>query len=506
MPTAIKAHKFGASIQAAPGGRYAVTSARDGVQLWDLDARRVIDSRVDDVDSYRIAAVSTDGKSIAIYDGARQEPMGLLNRETGATIYGKTGGPSKVLMIPGDDQTVVSVSTYPKIFVWDAIERKDVVTYGGHQQFITSAVLHNDGRHVISTGYDKAVHFWEIATGKLVRRFGDRKNHWAVIASSSNRLITVEGDYNLNEWDVETGQLIKTFRFPHLSKTATMTPDGRHALIGTHDSIVLCDLDAGRIVLETNLGRAVTGCAATGNDGFMVADEKGSVAFYTLAELVDPSRAGFDPAWSSLTAEQATSPDVRADLIKHIERKYGFELPETYLKVEAAGAIDYENEMWLTDVEWFRLLEMFEYEDSPLWVKTVPLVPFAKHDNGQFCWWPEMATDRGIPVVECNRIDESKFLAPNFESFVYRKVVEYAAGVWIAETAEEAVAQVKKWLGHFQPIWPEKFVTSIEAIIDGAPSEKGEYDGLITWDEGQDIIKRDLAFDRLNEVFEPYPN
>ena len=35
---------------------------------------------------------------------------------------------------------------------------------------------------------------------------------------------------------------------------------------------------------------------------------------------------------------------------------------------------------------------------------------------------------------------------------------------------------------------------------------KGEYDGLISWDDSEEILRRDLAYSRLNEEFESYQN
>jgi len=52
------------------------------------------------------------------------------------------------------------------------------------------------------------------------------------------------------------------------------------------------------------------------------------------------------------------------------------------------------------------------------------------------------------------------------------------------------------------------YIHTVQAIIDPALTmgSKGEYDGLISWDDSEEILRRDLAYSRLNEEFEPYQN
>lgn len=132
-----------------------------------------------------------------------------------------------------------------KVDLWNAVTGGHLRTFKepdselSHEQGaeIRSVVFLPDGRTALSVADE--VNHWDIATGKLIRAFGEDDDSGAILRSvavSPNGRTALSGGFNnaLTLWDVATGKELRTFKTPSHSEVLSVafSPDGRTALAG----------------------------------------------------------------------------------------------------------------------------------------------------------------------------------------------------------------------------------------------------------------------------------
>jgi WD40 repeat protein len=109
-----------------------------------------------------------------------------------------------------------------------------------HAAAVASVAFGHDGKTLVSASYDGTARYWQVSTGKEVRRF-DFDPHGegtGRLISDGARLLEIN-DKRLRLWDTTTGKSIRTFG--PLSDTISATalsPDGKMVLVGHTDGTV----------------------------------------------------------------------------------------------------------------------------------------------------------------------------------------------------------------------------------------------------------------------------
>ena len=104
---------------------------------------------------------------------------------------------------------------------------------------MTSVEFLPDGERLLSTGADRHLRLWDLATGREVRRFDGLRGHAAGVAISPDGCRALSGglaDQNLRLWDVATGRELYHYEVPHVWLTrGAFTRDGRQAIWAAFD-------------------------------------------------------------------------------------------------------------------------------------------------------------------------------------------------------------------------------------------------------------------------------
>lgn len=196
------------------------------------------------------------------------------------------------------------------------------------------------------------------------------------------------------------------------------------------------------------------------------------------------------------------------DDLERIEQKYGFRLPEAYRSMQALGWLDVKpsetpDYFWLYEAEWMSLDEITDYKFKGY--QKPGFVPFAFTAGGdRWCWWP---SEHPEVVVSCpHDLDEGEFYAPSFLGFIYRCLLDYALYVQEEEhdVRQNLRASAVRLSTYLPPIWCDTLnaLASAQTIQWLSPNGKVASLGLMTEEQYQEIIQRDLAFPLLGQRFE----
>jgi WD40 repeat protein len=103
-----------------------------------------------------------------------------------------------------------------------------------------------DGKYIISSGNNKMIQLWDVATHVLVQSFNQPEAVGNAIYSPDGKFIwsgSIDG--KVRQWDAKTGQLVRVFSGPRgYSNVNDISPDGTFVLIQYDDQTVhLYDVD-----------------------------------------------------------------------------------------------------------------------------------------------------------------------------------------------------------------------------------------------------------------------
>jgi WD40 repeat protein len=114
-----------------------------------------------------------------------------------------------------------------------------------HNGAVYCSAVSPDGRYIISGSYDHTLKLWDLETGKEVRTFRGHSN-WVTSVDFSpqgNVILSGSEDSTLKLWDMETGQCIKTI--PLLWKSMEIKPaphqPGLFAAANANGTVTLFD-------------------------------------------------------------------------------------------------------------------------------------------------------------------------------------------------------------------------------------------------------------------------
>ena len=199
---------------------------------------------------------------------------------------------------------------------------------------------------------------------------------------------------------------------------------------------------------------------------------------------------------------------------QQVEQKYGLVLPDAYKSMYVAGWMDVkgDNWFWLWDAEWMPAKKMLSYK--PKKHQKSGFVPFATTAGRDYwSWWP---SEHPEAIVCCPHDSENGvFFAPSFVGFVYRELLEFATQVGLNSTdngfdpeCDPLQAQaLQDSAARLTPYLPDAWRRTLEEIAVAIPTRitnngKDIGSALLTEEQYQAIVQRDLAFPLLDEKFQ----
>ncbi|TVQ03575.1 MAG: serine/threonine protein kinase [Planctomycetaceae bacterium] len=242
----------------ANAGRIATGSDRKSVLLWDFDGQPIgeLGGFVSDVTAL---AFSPDGQRILTGDSVGRCRM--IDSGTGSIIWeSRTHSRSVtgVAFVAGGDRVLTASADHVVSVRAAESGEEDPARVLKHPAQVTAMTVSQDGRRVLTACADKAVRWWDLATGKILLRLDGEAAPTGIDLSPDGRLVAiVSADRRLRLWDLESQTELPsprdgTLPFLDLSLgsvpiwTATFADDSQRLITVGGSEARLWDLATGR--------------------------------------------------------------------------------------------------------------------------------------------------------------------------------------------------------------------------------------------------------------------
>ena len=250
------------SIAFSPDGRTIVSGSSSAgfsggriingsINFWEVSTGKSLRTAepTSSLDIYSVAfspdgaTVLSGGRLAARVDLWNVATRGHLRtfKEPGSELSHEQAGEIRSVAFSPDGRSALSASR--EINLWDVATGSLIRTFGEGSP-LRSIAFSPDGRTALSGGFgDDALMLWDLATGEELRTFKTSSYNALSVAFSPDGRTALSGgfagDYvsSLTLWDVATGDLIRSFGGDSAGHATTVnsvafSPDGRTALSG----------------------------------------------------------------------------------------------------------------------------------------------------------------------------------------------------------------------------------------------------------------------------------
>ncbi|KAH9487260.1 Vegetative incompatibility protein HET-E-1 [Psilocybe cubensis] len=152
-----------------------------------------------------------------------------------------------------DGKHIVSSSYDKTLRLWDAETGEQIgAPLEGHQNFVLSVAFAPNGKRIISGSYDKTLRLWDAETGEQIGAplEGHQKPVKSVaFAPNGKRIVSGSNDCTLRLWNTETGKQIGAPLEGHeyTVQSVAFAPDGKRIVSGSYDKTLrLWDAETGK--------------------------------------------------------------------------------------------------------------------------------------------------------------------------------------------------------------------------------------------------------------------
>ncbi|HYV37333.1 MAG TPA: WD40 repeat domain-containing protein [Gemmataceae bacterium] len=187
-------------------------------------------------------AFSPDGATLLSVSSAQ---VIRWNTASGDKLSEWKAHPSAALTVAPDRATLAWVDgeTEDKtVHIVDAVTGNEIRRLkDSHEQAIVSIAYSPDGKHLASGNLTEPIQLWDVATGKVVRRFEQQQGGMALKFSADGKTLacgTMDG--SVRQWQVETGhELAKMSGYRGWVNAITFSPDCKTLALAGSDSQVI---------------------------------------------------------------------------------------------------------------------------------------------------------------------------------------------------------------------------------------------------------------------------
>ncbi len=284
----------------SPDGRFALSGSSDNtMRLWQLPSLPVAANPPPPVKAALLHAIPWQDESQGIPAFITQtgiSPDGRLffgagdagltgrvrvfevatGKQVQEFVLGEDTGGNIALtfaqFVPGGKYLVVSYNIRNDLYLWDIATGKLVRKFVGHGEAGPRFAVSPDGKRLLSWSNDKTVRLWDVDSGKELRKLEGLTNKaMGEFSPDGKQVLTFGPDRSLRLWDVESGKELKKLEGHTGVCFGCFSPDGKQVLsYGPDGTIRLWDVETGKEVRQFEGSRAGVAFAGFVADGRLV--------------------------------------------------------------------------------------------------------------------------------------------------------------------------------------------------------------------------------------------
>jgi WD40 repeat protein len=196
------------SAALSPSGKMAVIStANNGVQLWDLHENRLKIQWLPGQDANEIidVALSPNGQYCA---SLSQDSVSLWRTDDGGAIgWWSVSSRAQSVAVADNGAWLVGLSNGAVLFLDP--KRQGLIQFSAHSEKVNSVALSADGKLALSGGNDRQVMLWQTPTGKAIHSWElDSRVVKVALSESGNLSFASDSTDDARIWDNLSGKQI----------------------------------------------------------------------------------------------------------------------------------------------------------------------------------------------------------------------------------------------------------------------------------------------------------
>jgi RNA polymerase sigma factor (sigma-70 family) len=337
------------TAQFTPDGKSLLTMGADGLRTWEVATGKPLLHFPNQVGrDFNPGILSADGKLVVTVDLNQKGRLRLWDVATGRLVrelgdHGCVAGcfspDQKILATVGSSQpNFLPFRQFANVIsLWDLTTGQQLKAWPGHQDGAYCGLFTADGKTLITGGGDKAIRFWEVATGREVRQLDVSPTAVGhlTLSPDGKLLAAIDlrqkpaggllpsllgwcADDRIRIWDLMTGKEVQ-----HLALTRpdqggnkgftalTFAHEGKVVITGCFDQFVRAwDVTTGKVLRRYDFGH--TAALALSPDGKTLAGLPGGTAVRLIdttsgQDLFAPMGHRSKVVWAFLTPDHKSA-------------------------------------------------------------------------------------------------------------------------------------------------------------------------------------------------------
>ncbi|WP_176726994.1 serine/threonine-protein kinase [Nostoc sp. KVJ20] len=156
------------------------------------------------------------------------------------TLQGHENSVLSVAISP-DGKTIASSGDDRKIKLWNLATGSPISSFNTYSQQVNAVVISPDGKTLVTGNDDNTIKIWNLGTGKQIRTLTGHSDsvHALAISADSQTLLSGSDDNTIKIWDLATGEQIRTLvGHTFWVRSVAISPDSVILASGSFDKTI----------------------------------------------------------------------------------------------------------------------------------------------------------------------------------------------------------------------------------------------------------------------------